>query len=261
MPVLLRAKLTLMKKILFVAVLLLGAATLFAQTSGTVYYHEKAALHFNIQGDAPPPPNLPTERNNYSVLYYTPDASLYVNDPGKEQEPAMVERESTDGEESVHVKMAAPDNRFYSDFKNGQCTDQRDFMQRTFLVSRQLRSADWKLTGNQKMVLNFPCQEATRMDDDKKITAWFTASIPVPAGPAAFAGLPGLVLEVSINNGDQVITATAVEPGDANTALIRQPKDGKKVTEAEFKKIRDEKMKELGMDNGGNNVIIRINNH
>lgn len=246
---------------IFLLVTFLPYAAVMAQTSGTVYYHEKTSLHFNIQGDAPPPPNLPHERMAYTVLYFQPDQSLYANDPDKENEPAMVEHESIDGSEGIHIKMDAPDNRFYCDIKNKKCIDQRDFMQRLFLIERDLQSTGWKITGNQKSILNYPCQEATRIEDGKNITAWFTASIPVATGPAGFTGLPGLVLEVSVNNGDRVITAVEVRPGDS-AAMIVKPKEGKKVTEAEFNKIRDEKLKEMGIENGnGGNVIIRINEH
>lgn len=248
-----------MKKLTLLFAFLLPGVAIYAQTSGAVYYHEKTTLHINIQGDAPPPPNLPRERNAFTVLYFQPDQSLYVNDPDRENDPAMIEHESIDGNEGVHIKMSAPDDRFYCDLKNSQCIDQRDFMQRLFLVERDLRSTGWKITGHQKSILNYPCQEATLLEDGKKVTAWFTTAIPVSAGPATYGGLPGLVLEVSVNDGDRVISAVEVKPGD-QSAMIRKPKEGKKVTEAEFNKIREDKLKEMGVENGsGGNVIIRIN--
>ncbi len=250
-----------MKKISLLYALIFCCTLIQAQTSGTVSYQEKAKLHFNIQGNAPPPANLPTERNAYTVLYFTPDASVYINDPAKSEQDQVMDQEGDEGG-GVHIRMDAPQNVFYCDLKNEKCTDQRDFMQRKFLIERDLKPADWKLTGNQKMILNYPCQEATRQDGDRMVAAWFTAAIPVAAGPAAFSGLPGLILQVSINDGDQVITATSIKQGELPATQFEKPKDGKKVTEAEFAKIREEKMKEMGIENGGgNNVIIRINNN
>lgn len=250
-----------MKKISFLLITLSLSSLLHAQNSGTVFYQEKAKLHFNIQGDGPAPVNLPTERNAYTVLYFTSDASMYMNDPVKSQEPVLMDEEVSGDGERVHIRMDAPDNRSYCDLKNNKCVDQRDFMQRKFLIERDLKSSDWKLTGNQKKILNYPCQEATRQDGDKKITAWFTAVIPVSSGPSSFSGLPGLILEVIINDGDQTITATSVKAGEVNVAAMVKPKEGKKVTQEEFNNIRDEKMKEMGVENGGgNNVIIRIDN-
>jgi GLPGLI family protein len=196
------------------------------------------------------------------ILYFTPDASLYINDPSAKNDGGMMEEEDGGDGEHVRIQMDAPDNRTYCDLKNNTRIDQRDFMQRKFLVESDLKTSDWKLTGEQKMILNYPCQEATRQDSTRKITAWFTPAIPVSSGPSTFCGLPGLVLAVNINDGDQTLTATSVNLGEVDASKIVKPKDGKKVTEAEFDKIRDEKMKEMGIQPGsGNNVIIRIENH
>ncbi|MFI5134720.1 MAG: GLPGLI family protein [Chitinophagales bacterium] len=237
-------------------------AVIHAQNSGTILYKETAKLHFNIQGDAPPPPNLPTERNAQMILYFTPDASLYMNDPSVKNDDGIVtDDESSDGEH-IRIKMDAPDNRTYCDLKNNQQIIQQDFMQRKFLITKDLKSSDWKITGNQKMILNYPCQEAIRQDSDKKITVWFTTAIPLSTGPSSYCGLPGVVLAVDINNGDQTVTATAVNLGAVDASKIQKPTEGKKVTQEEFNKIRDEKMKEMGVQPGsGNNVIIRINDH
>jgi len=243
--------------------LTLSAFTLItsAQNSGTIIYKETSKLHFNIQGDAPPPENLPTERNAQMILYFISDASLYMNNPSAKNDGGMVtDDESSDGEH-IRIKMDAPDNRTYCDLKNNQRITQQDFMQRKFLITTDLKSKDWKITGNQKMILNYPCQEATRQDSDKKITVWFTTAIPVSTGPSSYCGLPGVVLAVDINNGDQTITATSVSK-DVDASKIQKPTEGKKVTQEEFNKIRDEKMKEMGIQPGsGNNVIIKIDNH
>ena len=257
----LQPKLLTMKKTALLITTIIISYMAYAQNSGTVYYEEKTKLHFNIQGDAPPPANLPTERTAHTILNFTSDASLYQNNPNEKNESGMMEEESEDGGQ-VRIRMDAPDNRAYCDLKNNQRIEQRDFMQRKFLIESDLKAPDWKITGNQKKILSYPCQEATRQDSDRKITVWFTAAIPISYGPSSYTGLPGLVLEVSINDGDQTIIATSVKPGEVNAALIVKPKEGKKVTQEEFKKIVAEKMKEMGVQNGnGGNAIIRIENH
>jgi GLPGLI family protein len=71
--------------------------------------------------------------------------------------------------------------------------------------------------------------------------------------------LPGMVLEVNINNGEQVITALSIDK-QVETALIVKPKDGKKVTDEEFNKIVEEKLKEMGVEGGRPGVVIKIEN-
>lgn len=45
----------------------------------------------------------------------------------------------------------------------------------------------------------------------QRIIAWFTDRILVPAGPAEFGGLPGLILEIDINDQSSLIVAEEVK--------------------------------------------------
>jgi GLPGLI family protein len=109
--------------------------------------------------------------------------------------------------------------------------------------------------------MGFICQEAVHSDSLRSIRVWFTSSIPVSSGPAGYGGLPGMIIQVDINNGKRVITATRIDPL-TNPEVLVKPKEGKKVTTAEYKKIVDDKMKEMGDDHGEgtNHVIIRYRN-
>ncbi|MBX2954207.1 MAG: hypothetical protein KF870_17035 [Leadbetterella sp.] len=55
-------------------------------------------------------------------------------------------------------------------------------------------------------------------------------------GPEEFMGLPGAILEVNINQGVTIITATSVKP-DPNQVLPPLPKKvkGKRYTKAEYR--------------------------
>lgn len=249
-----------MKKIIATAHILFITIAVFGQSKGTVYYQETRKLHFNIQGNAPPPPNLPTENKNFTVLYFNEGASLYKNDETKQSDPMTMDEESGEGERMI-IKMSVPDNRVYCDLENKFMIRQEDFMQRKFLVEVEIKSAGWKITGNQKTILNYSCMEAVREDSLGKTIVWFTPAIPVSTGPQKFAGLPGLVLEAILDDGEQIITATLVT-NELDEKMIEKPKDGKKVTDEEYNAIVDEKMKEMGVDRGnGGNIIIKIDDH
>jgi GLPGLI family protein len=135
-------------------------------------------------------------------------------------------------------------------------------MTRTFLVEGNLSASDWKITGNSRIVLGYNCQEAILKDTTNVTKAWFTGSIPVSAGPAGFYGLPGLILQVDINEGKRLITAASFDPSIEVTDFLIKPKEGKKVTQEEYRKIVDDKMKEMGHEQGQgtNHVMIRIQN-
>jgi GLPGLI family protein len=132
-----------------------------------------------------------------------------------------------------------------------------------FLIEGSMETSPWKLTGNEKAILGYTCQEAVMEKDSIKTVAWFTPAIPVAAGPANYNNLPGLVLEVNYNDGKRVITAVSVDE-KVDVANLVKPKEGKKVTKEEFQKIMDEKMKEMGIERGegghaeGATMMIRI---
>src|SRR6185369_6523624 len=126
-------------------------------------------------------------------------------------------------------------------------------------IESDLSQMQWKLTGNQKMILNYPCQEAILQDTSKKVTAWFTPAIPVSTGPNGYSNLPGLVLSADIDNGKRIINATSIDLKEIDKSILVKPTEGKKVTKEAFNKIVDEKRKEMQQENGGNgDVIIKI---
>jgi GLPGLI family protein len=225
--------------------------------SGKVTYKETMKIEIKLEGDAAQYADmLPKERNAMYVLYFTPEVSMYLTD-GSNNKPEDIHEES--GGFTFKVKMMQPNNKIFIDLKNKKQIDQKEFMTRMFLIESDLKTQEWKLTGNQKMILEYPCQEAFREESGKKTTVWFTPALPVSTGPAGFGSLPGLILEVNRNNGESVTTAVSIEKSPVDVKLLEKPKEGKKVTAEEFKKIVDEKRKEMG-DEGGNgaHMIIKI---
>lgn len=240
---------------------MLTTATLLsqAQSDFTIQYTSTRKLQISIEGDMPPPPGLPDKITTNTVLYTNGHASLYRN--AEQQNDAMnVEREAEDGGQVI-IKMAPPENIIYCDLDAKTMTQQREFMQRDFLIESPAKNSNWKLTGKQKMILSYPCQQAMQVDSMDTVMVWFTPVIPVSSGPMTFIGLPGMVLEVELDHGMEVITATAVQT-TVDADMIKKPKDGKKVTQEEYDKIVEEKLKEMGVQPGpGGRAVIRIENH
>ena len=85
----------------------------------------------------------------------------------------------------------------------------------------------------------------------KTVTAWFTPQIPVPVGPNGYSQLPGLIIQLEIGGPDNIITATEISLKKLEKGTIEQPKGGKKVNRAEFKKIQKEKIEEMRKERGG----------
>jgi GLPGLI family protein len=246
-----------MKRTVFTMALLTAALTGFAQSSGTIFYTETMKMNLGEEENTENDPiraMIPKERKIEKVLYFTPEASLYVNKKGIEKE---TERDYEEGNRIVRIKMDIPDEKFYLDIASHTLTQQREFMDRKFLVEGSVNANSWKLTGNQKQILGYPCQEATMMDGEKKVTAWFTPAIPVGVGPHKLSALPGAILRAELDNGIFVMEANKVDLSQVARDEIKKPKEGKKMTRDEYQAMVTEKMKEMGADGNGN-IQIRV---
>ncbi|MHC1778065.1 MAG: GLPGLI family protein [Lentimicrobium sp.] len=242
-----------MKKTLIFFGALALSLTASAQ-QGTVVYNETMKLEIHIEGmGADMADMLPKERKSEKLLHYSPDASIYLN--GKQKEDQEVTEEMAGGGTMV-IKMDEPDEQLYFDIKNQKVIEQRDFMSRMFLIESAVDSIPWKLTGNRRDILGYPCLEAFYNSDSVKTVAWFTPSIAIPTGPARYHGLPGLILEVNVNEGKRLITAASITPGDVSELLVK-PKKGKKVTREEFNEMVEEKTGE-NQGEGGEVIMIKI---
>jgi GLPGLI family protein len=257
-----------MKSIILISTGLLAFTVLGAQSdpaksirSGKVVYEETAKIEIHLEGDAAAlAASLPKERKSKKSLIFNEGASLYTN---IKEEEAAADQIAGDNGTMVVMRMSEPDNKMYTDFAAKKQIEQREFMTRMFLIEKELGVSDWKLTGNTKEILGYTCQEATRQSKDTTaIVAWFAPSLPIPSGPGEYLNLPGLVLAVDLNNGKRTIVAQSFEPAEINSKMLAKPKEGKKITEAEFKKIVEEKMKEMGVQGGGEGhgatMMIRI---
>jgi len=240
-----------MKTILTICGALALVSGVSAQT-GTIMYNDTRKIEIHIDGDASEMQNMiPKERTSSHILYYTPETSLYANIKQSDDQDINEEME---GGGIVMIKMQEPEDQIYFDFINQKTTEQREFMSRMFLIESVNDSVPWKLTGNLKSILGFPCMEAFYVKDSTKTVAWFTSSIPISGGPALFHGLPGMILEVNSNNGNRIISAVSVNSGDVSSPIIK-PKQGKKVTKDEFMKMVEEK---TGATKSDGNAIITI---
>jgi GLPGLI family protein len=76
-----------------------------------------------------------------------------------------------------------------------------------------------------------------------EIEAWYTPMIPVSQGPSDYWGLPGLILEVSVDNTTILCSKIVMNPDEKSK--IEAPDKGKVVTKNEYQEIITGKMQEM----------------
>jgi GLPGLI family protein len=253
-----------MKTHLLISVLALSASIIYGQqndqfSSGKIIYEEKVKIEIKLEGEAAAmAANLPKERRMEKILTFNSDAMLF-EDGNQNVEDDMVPQEQH-GDGTMRIRMMVSGaNKIYTDLSSKKIIDQRDFMNRIFLVEKDLPVTDWKISGNQKIILGYSCLEATKTDTSGiKTIAWFAPSINVSGGPAGLGSLPGMILEADINNGSRVYVSKSVQSLKPGEVKIQKPKDGRQVTEEEYRKIVAEKLKEMGVEEGAGGNQMRV---
>ena len=147
-------------------------------------------------------------------------------------------------------EKAEPDDEGYSwrkeayqikrNFEKNTEYDVIEMLGKTYIVEDSLYTPEWKIHNDLKEVAGHICMKAFWEDTIKKqkIVAWFAQDIPHSGGPERFCGLPGMILEVDVNNGAMVITADLIESKKLDKELDLPKKyKGKKIKEAEYQDI------------------------
>jgi len=96
-------------------------------------------------------------------------------------------------------------------------------------------------------------QKAETDYDGKTIEAWFAPQVPVSAGPGQFGGLPGLILVLSVNRGEELYSATSIDLGELES-VIAPPEDGEEISREDYEQIVKEKLDEVRTSRGGNHI-------
>ncbi|MFK2819231.1 GLPGLI family protein [Flavobacteriaceae sp. LMIT009] len=161
----------------------------------------------------------------------------------------------------------------YKNIKSNEFVQVQEFYGKQFLVKDELQKINWTMSKESKNIGNYMSLKATasipkselewynfswsdiRNADSEsgdeemvEVTAWYTPQIPVSMGPSEFWGLPGLILEVNMNNTTMLCSKIVMNPEDKNE--IEAPKRGKEVAKMEYKEIITSKMIEM-RDNRG----------
>jgi GLPGLI family protein len=247
-----------MKQVIYLLFVMLPIIVAAQNKEGQVLYTATAQLKINLPDDAPEEMKkmVPPTQISQQIMLFNEQETLYrdLNDDEKD-----IDVKHDDGDGGVlQIKMVRPKNILYRNLETDKVIESREFMGRTFLVKDDVKALKWKLTPDKKTILNYKCQKATLVDSTKTVVAWFTSEIPLAAGPETFNGLPGLILELDMDNGARTYLADKVEFKTLEKNAIKAPTKGKDCTRAEFDKIVADKMKEMGAENGGGGMRVII---
>lgn len=240
------------------------------QKEGTIVYEKKTNMHKTVT-DEQLRAMIPEFRVDKFILQFSNDVSLYKMLPEEERPDAFSE-----GRGGTRVVMGVGGDKgdTYKNYTLLKSLQSVEMGSKKFIVEDSIKPMQWKLTDETKTILGHVCHKAIAkqkaavkvrtmtFNDGNKTTdsslnkpeagkevdvvAWYADDMPVPAGPSAFSGLPGVILQVDVDNQQQVFTAVEIKPTFEKNEL-KEPTKGKKITKEEYKKMTMEMLQNMGM--------------
>jgi len=222
-----------MKNIFCIALCCLSGLTMLAQSSkGHIVFNRKTD-YISIMSKLPHISQEDVDRmsltwgsyeskgDNYD-LYFDGQKSLYTR----------AERESDGGHSWKASKLI-----LMRDYKSNTQEDLVETLGKVYHLKEDLSKTRWKILNEIKEVAGYVCMKAeTKIADrEQTVHAWFTDAIPFSGGPEGYGGLPGMILEININDSDAIITATKVDLEKADLKIPYPKKiKGKEIAKTDY---------------------------
>lgn len=131
-----------------------------------------------------------------------------------------------DIEEQLEWYMRKEQYHLLRDHAADKRSDIIEMPDRLYLVEDAIPRQKWKVLTEIRDIKGYICMSAETRDTIKnqRIVAWFATELPLPHGPEGYGGLPGLILELDVNDGAVIITANKIslEPPASPIALPKK---------------------------------------
>ncbi len=254
-----------MKPIFLFFSMLLSVSLLAQLKEGVIIYERKINMHRTIQ-DEQMKAMIPEYRTSKHQLLFSDSSSVYKLLPEDEAPDPF----ASEGGARMVIRMGPGDGgEVFRDFTSMRAIEQTDLGAKTFIVEDSMRRRSWKLTDETKTILGYICRKAVSTEtimmgggvrmissnggapqvdstnmpkpQQVQVEAWYAEGINAPAGPDSYGQLPGVILELNIDNGRTIYKAIDIKK-EVDKKDIREPKKGKRISRDEFRKMQRELM-------------------
>jgi GLPGLI family protein len=130
----------------------------------------------------------------------------------------------------------ADEHEIYKNYPAGKITVTDQAGISSFLFEENPNEIQWQITTDTMTCLKYLCQKATCDFRGRHYEAWFAPDLPVNDGPWKFAGLPGLILNVSDSENQYTFKAVGIE--NTRHPILFTKRDYVKTSRKEVEKIK-----------------------
>lgn len=140
---------------------------------------------------------------------------------------------------------------FVSDLSNDKSKDfffTANVDSRSFFIYDKVAQPNWKIEENQtKTIAGYKCIKATGVFRGSSITAYFSKELPYSAGPFKFYGLPGLILDIRVDNMDHEIWKAETVTIDDKKLIAYKPQflNNEKISLKDYVEAKEAHMNKL----------------
>jgi GLPGLI family protein len=247
---------------------------------GKISYERKINMHRNLP-DPQMKSMVPEFRTDKFELIFNESVSLFRS-VVDEEAPDPFANAGGGGGGGMRFNFRMPSANTYTDLAKQMQYEGREFFEKEFLIVDSLKQYKWKLSEETKTIAKQLCKKATTMitapqqmrvrigrgggdnnndttekapkaPKETELVVWYAENIPVSFGPDSYTGLPGVIMEIDLDNGATVTTAVEVSAKYPKKELV-PPTKGEKMNRAQFQENMQKLMQE--MQRGGG---IRVN--
>lgn len=209
--------------------------------------------------------DLKKELKKKEVGFESPTGFVLICQNGKTSYGKNAERlEKSIDEENTSSQMVSSEVmlvEYYKDKTANICIDYyRNYDPLLYgedvIVEGELPTFKWEITDIAGDISGYKCKLAkTTRNNGDAIMAWFTDEIAISEGPRDYWGLPGLILQVQIND-KVLIVATAIKKISDQKSIVF-PTKGNKMTHKQFTELQKELFKPQKIVKPDGTIIIR----
>lgn len=257
-----------MKRVVFLFTGMVCLSALKAQVKeGTIVYEQKTNMHRVIQ-DEQMKAMIPEFRTARFLLLFSDSISVYKTVPEDEAPDPF----AGGGGMRVITRFGGGGGDLYKNFSQAKSVQTAEVGGKNFLITDSIRQQPWKLGTETRTILGYTCHKATRkvmqaagnirrivmgggtpdtsnqnrqQAKEVEIVAWYADDLASPVGPENYGQLPGVILQLDVDNSANVYTAIEIKK-TVDQKELKEPKKGKVITRPEFTKLMTEMMSSGG---------------
>lgn len=215
------------KSIIFAIIILSLAAHAMAQnTSGKIHYKVTEDWIKKIMAVD----YLDKSRKEHYQYMWGNDSEYYGKSKLTFNSTSTLYEDINDEDASYGYSWRTDEYFIFHNLKENNTYDVMRILEKLYVIEDSIQYPNWKILNDLKEVAGHICMNASYYDEVKmnKVVAWFALDWPGNFGPERFGGLPGVILEIDINNGAKIIRAQKIDMYETDT-IIEKPIHKKKI--------------------------------